>query len=386
MDQNNVNYGYTPVYHQLQSSQISPGQQQPYQHQQFTILPPQRSNEFEIEGVIQNQTVPKIASNFSPSDIKIEQHVQQYQNDNSYMYQHNYHRDSPTFIPSMFPPPSHHQFQPIWSENNFINYTSQVVPQYPMNYHQPYLLRPSQTVNFPVGHVRQPEPIQFNCNDCNKSFMSATNLKRHLTTKIHFSNVKPDPNMELAQSTFMDKPQSNSTSITDLSEAEVVLIDKIDKELSSIETACWSTSPLPIVSSTTSQSSPDIVEEFRCQVCNKTFAKRCYFTQHNKTAHVGHKPFKCVKCGKKYQSQELLDDHLMKHDGDKPFKCQLCTKSFNHKTDLKRHMILHTTEKPHVCQQCGKGFVRKDHLQKHMASHLRKMEKLKRVFTGNSRN
>lgn len=404
MDQSYLNYGYKPVYHQLTSNQLSPNQHQ------FTIFPPQRTPENDIH----NQTVPVMSTSYSPpADINVKTEAPEYQQQQQQIqYQtENYpsmsnYQNPPTvpyqnghssYIPSIFSP---HQFQPVWhrNDNNNFPYPSQVVPQYPpsTSYHpQPYdpryIIRP-QPMSYQVRYIKPQENIQhqFSCVDCNKSFMSATNLKRHLTTKVHFSKAVPKSAENFEVRLLDVQAQSSSTSITDLSEAEVVLIDNIDKELSSIEPTCWTSmkmEPLPIVSSSTpSLSSPDIVEEFRCLVCKKTFSKRCYFTQHNRTAHVGHKPFKCSKCGKKYQTRELLDVHLMKHDGEKPFKCEMCTKSFNHKTDLKRHMILHTAEKPHVCQQCSKGFVRKDHLQKHLESHMRKMEKLKRVFTGSTRN
>jgi len=459
MDPNCVSYGYTPVYHQLQNTQQSPDSQ----HQQHFSPPRPQS----VPNETNNQTVPTMSSYVHEitmksvkSESKLVEHNQQhpvfqqspvtYQNDQYSYHQHspnyqnqqniNFQNPHPNFLPSIFNP---HQFQPmpIWQGNeNGFGYP-QVVPQYPpVNYHSQsfdprLMMRP--TMGYQMGFMRptkspiqsyspqispvnyqqqsqqsQHEPLQenrtFSCTDCKKTFMSATNLKRHFTTRVHFNRVKKDnPNCNESmivvngdEIKYMEvQQQQNGTSITDLSEAEVVLIDKIDKELASIEPSTWSilkaepmsSSPYPsvssphvVVSSTQSMSSPDIIEEFRCNICNKTFAKRCYFTQHNKTAHVGHKPFKCAKCGKKYQSQELLDDHMNKHSGEKPFKCEVpnCPKSFNHKTDLKRHSILHTTEKPHVCQQCGKGFVRKDHLQKHMGSHMRKMEKLKRVFTG----
>lgn len=110
----------------------------------------------------------------------------------------------------------------------------------------------------------------------------------------------------------------------------------------------------------------------KCFDCDKIFNKACYLTQHNKTFHSGDKPFKCQRCGKRFSSDMVYQDHVTKHAGEKPYKCDLCPKQFNHKTDLRRHMCLHTGQKPYACDTCGKGFIRKDHMLKHCETHTRK--------------
>ncbi|XP_030751058.1 uncharacterized protein LOC115878654 [Sitophilus oryzae] len=114
----------------------------------------------------------------------------------------------------------------------------------------------------------------------------------------------------------------------------------------------------------------------KCFDCDKVFNRPCYLTQHNKTCHNGEKPFKCARCGKRYATQQIFEEHTKKHVGDKPHKCDDCPKEFNHKTDLRRHKCCHTGKKPYACSICGKGFIRKDHMVKHMDTHARKKDKL----------
>lgn len=270
----------------------------------------------------------------------------------------------------------------------------QTLPQQPTQQFQPQITPQSST-----SSLKSHQP--YNCPTCDKTFTTSTHYKRHLTTKSHQSrsavatinlsdlskSTGPDPviikagNREI-QITFS---QQNNP-ITDLSEAEVVLIDNIEKELSGIEPSILQMkddqkfaipSPVGAVSSSSASESG----EFCCLLCNKIFAKKCYLTQHNKTAHVGSKPFKCPKCGKKYDTNEALNEHLSKHTDVKPFMCKQCPKAFVHKTDLKRHEILHQAEKPHVCEMCGKGFIRNDHLVKHIQSHKKKMERMQKILT-----
>ncbi|KAL7013703.1 hypothetical protein ACKWTF_015536 [Chironomus riparius] len=116
-------------------------------------------------------------------------------------------------------------------------------------------------------------------------------------------------------------------------------------------------------------------DEIKCDICFKTFSKRCYMTQHFQTVHMPFTPHKCSKCGKKYANIEELNLHVLKHIADKPFKCPYCPKAFNHKSDLKRHKISHAGKKPFQCTMCSRGFVRNDHLLKHIRVHQRKNEK-----------
>lgn len=125
---------------------------------------------------------------------------------------------------------------------------------------------------------------------------------------------------------------------------------------------------------------------FSCSECGKHFVKSCYLTQHNKTFHAGEKNHKCVRCGKRFETEQGMEEHVAKHGGDKPFKCQQCPKAFNHKTDLRRHMCLHSGSKPYACHLCGKGFIRKDHMVKHLDTHTKKLTSNKKPKASKKRS
>lgn len=123
-------------------------------------------------------------------------------------------------------------------------------------------------------------------------------------------------------------------------------------------------------------SQPQPKSKIQCPMCPKSFNLRCHFTQHMNIVHSENRNFKCPICGKKYQTQELLEQHIEKHSGEKPFKCTQCDKSYNNKIDLKRHAKTHDEVLDHICQRCGWGFVRADHLEKHMKMHQKRKQQV----------
>ena len=118
------------------------------------------------------------------------------------------------------------------------------------------------------------------------------------------------------------------------------------------------------------------INPFYCVECDKNFYKSGPYTQHRNVHHTDEKnQIKCNICGKRFPTEEALQNHVIKHDDkSRTFKCQICPKAYVHKVDLKRHKLSHEPKdsKPYQCDKCDKGFVRKDHFSNHKQSHIRK--------------
>ncbi|KAF2007353.1 hypothetical protein P154DRAFT_517103 [Amniculicola lignicola CBS 123094] len=81
-------------------------------------------------------------------------------------------------------------------------------------------------------------------------------------------------------------------------------------------------------------------------------------------------------CGKRFNRQVRLDNHVRSHTGDRPFVCSYegCDKSFLRKDHLARHLKNHgegERERSHVCDYigCGKSFFEPQHLRTHRQTH-----------------
>ncbi|XP_055633760.1 zinc finger protein 236-like [Toxorhynchites rutilus septentrionalis] len=118
--------------------------------------------------------------------------------------------------------------------------------------------------------------------------------------------------------------------------------------------------------------------DFQCNICGEYCKSKCGLTQHTKI-HAGYE-HRCSRCGKHFETQELLDEHIAKHvQTDKPWKCVICPRAYMNKSDLKRHVQDHNpASKPHGCPKCAKRFSRADQRDLHLASHERKEAKLGR--------
>ncbi|NWW32423.1 TF3A factor, partial [Panurus biarmicus] len=92
------------------------------------------------------------------------------------------------------------------------------------------------------------------------------------------------------------------------------------------------------------------VKPIVCNECNKTFKRKDYLKQHQKTHAVEREVCRCPRegCGRTYTTLFNLQSHILSfHEEKKPFSCDYpgCGKVFAMKQSLARHAVVHDPEK-----------------------------------------
>lgn len=109
-----------------------------------------------------------------------------------------------------------------------------------------------------------------------------------------------------------------------------------------------------------------------CHTCEKTFSTVRSLKVHQDSIHAGLKPFVCDVCKRSFGKRCDLRMHKLTHSDDAPHLCGLCGKTFKNPLQLKAHnKVVHCGSKDHVCEMCGKCFNQLKNLYRHKRSvHL----------------
>jgi len=110
--------------------------------------------------------------------------------------------------------------------------------------------------------------------------------------------------------------------------------------------------------------------------CNKVFSSQDQLTSHMKRHDKPGIP--CSHCDKMFHCKSDLKSHVLfkHHEGPLPYKCDICGDDFACSGNLNRHMLVHNGKREHQCEECGKTYARSDDLKRHQLyeEDIRKFE------------
>lgn len=164
------------------------------------------------------------------------------------------------------------------------------------------------------------EPVEFKCNDCERSFESKRGLKSHIRHE--------------------------------------------HRELTCSKQGCaWYglkfTSRKEFLSHVRSECKILPSNKFSCfySDCGKVFKQSKYLRKHIRLNHLPPRTvFSCHLCPKIFFEKTKLNRHVEGHQEEK-FRCGLCSKTFTRGDALKRHnLLVHEKEKRFQCKFCRKTF------------------------------
>ena len=183
---------------------------------------------------------------------------------------------------------------------------------------------PIKLIRHKVVHKKQNAP-KFNCDQCQKSFLSQRILNTHLA-KVHGIHIQK-------KFQCLKCPQSfNFENQLKFHEAKHLNINE----------------------RTGGPNKPDLFCDFCDMICTNRSALHYHLQKHTNPLHH------CPQCAKSFKSEFGLDYHLKIHNNEKNHLCADCGKGFISPYKLIHHRrSAHTLEKPFVCEECGEGKFKK---------------------------
>ena len=123
----------------------------------------------------------------------------------------------------------------------------------------------------------------------------------------------------------------------------------------------------------------ETTSSFKCTLCEKTFEKQRYLSNHIKRIHEdNHRNYsKCDICEKQFLLTGELNQHKKVHGKKRFVRCAICNKSIN-STYIKKHIYEHEKPKQYIeCTFCGNTFTTKHHLGLHIENVHEGLKKYK---------
>ena len=78
------------------------------------------------------------------------------------------------------------------------------------------------------------------------------------------------------------------------------------------------------------------IENIKCKECSRSFIDKAGLKRHMKITHL--KIFKCKDCDKTFDQCCKYEMHVKDHDCEEEFKCDICNKSFFLEWRFRQHL------------------------------------------------
>lgn len=220
---------------------------------------------------------------------------------------------------------------------------------------------------------RKKYPNNKTCPVCEKSFLRAAAMRRHLET--HSENRELKYKCSQCDKRFRDQ--------YDMTRHNMRVHEKDADSPPQTEDL-----EEPNVSITS--------ENKHCGLCGKYFARNVDMERHMKS-HSEDRPYSCPFCKKKFKNPYILKRHQNKICKNRDIKkpvitakkkelsqsnqqlssegsaegkiCPICSRVLPCTADIAKHLRSHSEERPFICVTCEKGFKYRDTLKKHQIIH-----------------
>jgi len=203
------------------------------------------------------------------------------------------------------------------------------------------------------------------CTECDKSFLSAASLRRHLV--IHQGDS--------GRTFYCEQCGKSFRRSTDVNRHQVIVHSERIKCLQCEKTFYSSNLLKAHLVVTHGEENTEGVKIFQCDQCEKAFIKSSALSRH-RLVHTGERNFTCFTCGKAFPQSGHLRTHMLVHSEEKSYACAICPKKFKTQSTLNRHNTLNrhkfgTRYKPEKfhCEVCGFTSNKQGTLTEHMKIH-----------------
>ena len=105
---------------------------------------------------------------------------------------------------------------------------------------------------------------------------------------------------------------------------------------------------------------------FECKKCGKNFNTKEILDVHTRKKH---KKYHCLFCNKIFPDNKKVNSHMRIYHDLRPYPCPACNRPFTTKQGMHQHLLLHTGKRPYACDICGETYIQKSNLNFHRKSH-----------------